>query len=891
MVAGSLGVGVAGLDAARQALDIISHNIANANTEGYSRQQISFVAHDPTKTGVGYIGNGVTVSDIRRITDELVTKNLQVYTASYNQYATYSTEAVSIEKMLAEEGSSISKSMTAFFVSLQQANANPQSIPVRQGVINSAKDLVAKFNNLNTQLDNLNHSINQQLDELVTKINDLTTDIAAMNQRIVDYSSSGTSASPNDLLDKRDLLIRQLSEITNVSTSKQSNGSLNVFLNNGIAVVVGSTTLGLQTKVNDSDVTRREIAMDSNGTGHEITAVLAGGKLGGLLSMRDEILEPTFNGLGQIAISLANTLNQQHKLGIDLNGALGGNLFNDVNTAAAMQSRAMADSDNTGSAAVSVSVNDIPRKAEPPYQVYGVASTLIDVSTGLDTLSTGELKINAISIRATTSGDDTSSSTNNAGSAIALAAAINSSTAQHHVTATVQKNVLYLGAFTAGALSTGDFSINGSDVITLGTNETVLLQDINAMTATTGVKAFGDGSGHITLVADDGRNIELSSDTSTQTATFSLFNTASSTALNKVQRAGVTLTSTVGDIVISGSDPADAGLTAGNTPDAGTSLTNSNYELTYNGTNYILRRLSDNITVASSSSPTLIADGITVSLTGTMATTDKFLIKPTRFAIHEFSLNITEAKKLALASPVSAAASSTNSGSGQLAVTKVLDTDGLTAPTDDRLGNAFATVGALGPPLRIVFTSTTTYKLYDVTDGSPGNQIGPEMTYDPTNGTDLFPMPGVVDTTTGGPNAPFTWDPGYRAKITGAVSSGDVFTLNYNTNPSGDNRNGLQLTGMQFETMMGEQTMTYTDLYANLIGDIGSNTGLATSNMEASHLLLQAIENKRASISGVDLDEEAAKLIQFQQAYQAAAQVIAISRSTFDMLIAAVGGV
>jgi flagellar hook-associated protein 1 FlgK len=890
MVAGSLGIGVTGLDAARQALDIISHNIANANTEGYSRQQISFVSQESTKSGVGYIGNGVSVSEIRRITDDLVTKNLQVYTASYNQYEAYSTEAVTIEKLLADEGSSISKGMTAFFVSLQQANANPQSIPVRQSVVNSAKDLVSKFNNLNTQLNNLNNSINQQLDELVTKINDLTTDIAAVNQRIVDYSSSGTAASPNDLLDRRDTLIKKLSEITNVSTSKQSNGSLNVFLNNGIAVVVGSSTLTLQTKLNDSDASRKEIAMNSNGTTHEITAAMAGGKIGGLLNMRDEILEPTFNGLGQIAISLANTLNQQNKLGIDLNGDLGLNLFNDVNAAVATQSRAMADSDNTGSASVSVSINDIPRKLEPPYTVYGAASTLINVSTGLDSLSTGELKLNGVSVRATVSGDDTLSTTNNAASAIATAAAINAGTSQHHVTATVQKNVLYLGAFTAGAFSTGDFNINGSDIISAGTNETVLLQDINALTATTGVKAFGDGSGNITLVAEDGRNIRLTSDTSTQTATFSLFDTASATALDKVQRAGVTLSSTVGAIAITGSDPAEVGLTTGTTPDVGTSLTTSNYELTYNGTTYTLKRLSDNTTVASGTGTTLTADGITVSISGTMATTDKFTIKPTRFAINEFSLNITDAKKLALASPVSAAASSANSGSGSLAVTKVLDTDGLTAPTDYKLGNAFATPDALGPPLRIVFTSATTYKLYNVTNGSPGTQIGPEMTYDPTNGTELFPMPGVVDTTTGGPNAPFTWDPGYRAKITGIVATGDVFTLSYNTNPSGDNRNGLQLAAMQFEKMMGSQTMTYTDIYANLIGDIGSNTGLATSNMEASKLLLQAIENKRASISGVDLDEEAANLIKFQQAYQAAAQVIAISRSTFDMLISAVGG-
>lgn len=890
MVAGSLGVGISGLDAARQALDIISHNIANANTEGYSRQQIEFTPNDPTKTGVGYIGNGVSVSEIRRITDDLVTKNLQVYTASYHQYEAYSAEAVTIEKLLADEGSSISKSMTAFFVSLQQANANPQSMPIRQGVVTSARDLVSKFNNLNTQLNNLNNSINQQLDELVVKVNDLTTQIAAMNQRIVDYSASGTAASPNDLLDKRDVLIKQLAEVTSVSTSKQSNGSLNVFLNNGIAVVVGSSTLTLQTKFNDSDVSRKEIALNSNGTAHEITNALAGGKIGGLLSMRDEVLEPTFNGLGQIALSLANTINQQHKLGIDLNGSLGGNVFNDVNTTAAMLSRAMGDSDNTGSATVTVAINDIPRKIDPPHSVYGAASTLVN-SAGLDTLATGELKINTIAIRATVSGDDTSSTTDNAASAIATAAAINASTAQHHVTATAQKNVLYLGAFTAGAFTSGQFTINGTSVVTAGTNETVLLQDINALSTTTGVTAFGDGSGNISLVAADGRNIRLTSDTGTPTATFSLFDTASASALDKVQRAGVTLTSTVGAIVVAGNDPADVGLTAGTTPDAGTSLTTSNYELTYNGTIYTLKRLSDNTTVASGASTTLTADGITVTVTsGSMSTADKFTIKPTRFAINDFELMLIDPKKLALASPVSAAASSANSGSGSLEVTKILDTDGLTAPTANKLGNAFATAGALGPPLRLVFTSTTTYKLYNVTDGSPGTQIGPEMTYDPTNGTALFPMSGVVDTTSGGPNAPFTWDPGYRAKITGAVASGDVFTLNYNTNPSGDNRNGLQLAAMQFETMMESQKSTYTDLYANLIGDIGSNTGMATSNMEASNVLLQAIENKRASISGVNLDEEAAQLIKFQQAYQAAAQVIAISRSTFDMLISAVGG-
>ncbi|MCP4288156.1 MAG: flagellar hook-associated protein FlgK, partial [Gammaproteobacteria bacterium] len=162
---------------------------------------------------------------------------------------------------------------------------------------------------------------------------------------------------------------------------------------------------------------------------------------------------------------------------------------------------------------------------------------------------------------------------------------------------------------------------------------------------------------------------------------------------------------------------------------------------------------------------------------------------------------------------------------------------------------------------------------------------------------------------TGGPGGTITYDPatessgksftfagygGMTFSVSGVPSEGDQFIIENNTNGEGDNRNALAMAGIQLQnTLLGEtsgvaETATLQEAYGLLVSDVGAKTRQASINSEASNGLLERHQTTLSSISGVNLDEEAANLIRYQQAYQAAAQVISVANSLFDTLIGAV---
>src|SRR5690606_22623147 len=152
---------------------------------------------------------------------------------------------------------------------------------------------------------------------------------------------------------------------------------------------------------------------------------------------------------------------------------------------------------------------------------------------------------------------------------------------------------------------------------------------------------------------------------------------------------------------------------------------------------------------------------------------------------------------IAFSAPVRVNGSLNNRGDVKISLVEITDTSGLPVSANGVLGNAFSSKATLSPPIQIEFLSQTSSRLHDVSAGFPGVQIGPLQPYDPSNiNQAVFPIFGVINASLPGPNPTYVYDPGYRVTLQGTPQAGDIFTIQYNNDASGDNRNGLKLASL-----------------------------------------------------------------------------------------------
>lgn len=295
-------------------------------------------------------------------------------------------------------------------------------------------------------------------------------------------------------------------------------------------------------------------------------------------------------------------------------------------------------------------------------------------------------------------------------------------------------------------------------------------------------------------------------------------------------------------------------------------LTTDDYQLVFDtATHYNLVRLSDNSVVSTGAvgaMPMQIsADGFTINIaSATITAGDKYTISPTRSIAEDMSVGITDPKLLALAWPVSAQFDPQNKGQGEIVVTNILDTT----------NSSFSTPHALNPPIDVVFISSTQYQLVDA---STSTVIDGPFTYDPS-GTNIFPT-----------IPPGNYDPGYRVQISGIVEAGDKFSLTYNENTGGDNRNGLVMEDLFTKRILQNGTMTFAEAYNSLVNNIASQDSAARIDYESNKSIQAQAQQSYDQVSGVQLQEETINLAKYQQAYQASAQIIQVAKDIFDTII------
>ncbi len=628
---GILSTGISGLSTAQANLLTTSHNISNADTPGYNRQQVIQTTNIPQSLGTGFIGQGVQVTTVQRIYSQFqVTQSLQVQTQS-SQLDSQFTQIKQIDDMLADASSGLSPSIQNFFSAVHDVAANPAEVPSRQALISNAEALVSKFQAMDQRLSDIREGIDQQITSNVTEINSLASQIADLNHNIRLAEGASGGQSPNDMLDQRDNLINRMSQLINTDVVRQGDGTLNIFVGNGQSLVVGTETMTLSAMISPTNPEELTVGFVSgNNTIPLPESQLRGGNLGGILEFRRNTLDEAQNSIGRIAIGLAQDFNNQHRLGQDLNNNLGGNFF-----------------------------------TVPTPKVIGNAG-------------------------------------NNPAS-----------------------------------------------------NLTLNISDTNALTL-------------------------------------------------------------------------------------------SDYEFTFDGTNYTLTRLSDNSSVSTPGTVPVVMDGISITA-ATINANESFLIKPTFNGAKNLSVNINDTAEIAAAAPIRTNAAVANTGSGTISAGTVNP-----LPLDPNLQQ----------PVTITF-HTPADGQFDVT----GVGVG---------------LPANNQVYTAGNNISFN---GFAVQIDGTPAAGDVFTIGPNTGGSVDNRNALLLGGLQTQKTLAGSAASYQSAYAQTISQIGNRTReLEVTSTAQANLLSQTLQSIQ-SISGVNLDEEAANLLRYQQAYQASSKVIEVSGTLFDALL------
>lgn len=314
----SLMMAVHALIAEQGALSATSNNIANVNTPGYSREVPVFTESSPVQMGRLLFGQGVDLKSIDSIRDRLLELRILDETQQGGNAGAQFGFLNQVQSIFSNPAQNLGTALTAFFNSLNQLSTDPTSLTLRQAVLTAASNLAADFHNTVNQLDTLTSNLNQNVVQSVNDINRLTSEIAKLNAQVGTLKGLGKDAGA--LEDQRNELVKQLSQLTDVHVIATEQGDT-ITTGNGTALVVGGRSFALQVSADASGM--QKVFAE----GKDITSTLTGGKMGGLLAVRDNAIPDLRTRLDDLAGGLAANFNAAHHNGFDLNGAAGQDFF------------------------------------------------------------------------------------------------------------------------------------------------------------------------------------------------------------------------------------------------------------------------------------------------------------------------------------------------------------------------------------------------------------------------------------------------------------------------------------------------------------------------------------------------------------------------------------
>ena len=337
-----------GIAAQRVAIEVTSENISNVNTPGYSRQR-TIMESGPANSGSGFpIGSGVQVAAIERSYDNLLQSQIVNGNSTYQQNLAKQTALQQVEPIVNElTTDGLGKAMDNFFGAWQDLSANPQGSAERQTLISRSQVLTDTFHQMNSSLTSVVANSDTAIQGITSEITDKAKNIASLNSQILTTEQLGGNS--NELRDQRDYLVQELAKKVGITTAEQSNGTLNINLPGGEALVNGTqyatvytnpNTAVPPTNTNDIFVTPLGNPPPANtpATDKNVTATIGGtnnglGEIGGTLQVRDTIVPGYIKKLDEMANQLVTTVNTQHQSGYALDGTSGNNFFDPAGTA------------------------------------------------------------------------------------------------------------------------------------------------------------------------------------------------------------------------------------------------------------------------------------------------------------------------------------------------------------------------------------------------------------------------------------------------------------------------------------------------------------------------------------------------------------------------------
>ena len=826
-----LSIGSSGVTAYQRALATVSNNIANVNTDGYTRQDVSLAANQPRQIGNSYLGTGARFDAVQRQYDAFVESNLRNSNSDLQSQKPLLSYVNRLIDVMGDESIGLTTAMNRFFESARDLSSDPASVVSRSIFLRDADGLAARFRQLAGQFELLDNETRQSVETDVGQVNALTSQLALMNKQLAKHST--VASQPSELLDQRDLLLRELSSLVAVKTRFETNGAVIVSVGDTLdqGILVNQTSARAISALESSiEPGKLEFVIDAYGTPETMPGI-SSGKIGGVMSFRDQVLKPARDSLDDLAATMVAQVNTVHRDGVDAEGQLGADLFGFSADQAGQASgmNTLIQDANRIAAAGQFRVIDAPLNSGTAQARISYAAPTFDGPTSL----VGDLALAQIPQTATVG-----------------------------VSMSVNQPFASLGVVSVG---TQDLSLtlnNPGD----GQSFQVLTRDGRhllgtALTAKEQALLIKESNGMEAgaTYSDTGLNATYSATNSLTYLDMDIFMGAKGEVQTEQQ-----FNQDTGDLLAPKKIPAtltSTDFSGFEGPIAANTFTLNGHELPALSTTGTLG-LNDIVAW-------LNAESTNTGVTASAAAGQLVLSRPSGNTTDDIRLGMGSAgtpqdlKKLGFDTRISI-----TGGAADDLLVFVTDRSGVSSTA--LVSAQFAGVqgdskqALRSAPMSVLFSTNTTYQILDTATQTVLAER--ELIFDPNSPTPTLSYRGL------------------KLAFSTAPKAGDQFTIDGNRDGIGNNETMLQLVALEDQRLM-PGGLTITEAYIERVNQVGNVARQAAISDQALEVVYQQALEARDSISGVSLDEEASALVRFQQAYQANAKVMQTAMALFDSIL------
>lgn len=357
-----LTLGSQGVLTAQRQLNTTGHNISNVNTEGYSRQSVEQKVNDAMYWGGSNWGHGVHAAAVRRNYDKFAVNEFNLTTSNLAHAAERDTQLTMLDDMMSHSAKKIPENMNEFYGAVKGLADSPSDMGARKVVLEKSRLVAAGLNDINSVLRQQEIDTSVQIDTTLKRMNDIGREIVDIHKAMIK-----SPANPNDLMDRHDKLINELSEYTQVSVNQRDDGLYNVIIGSGHMLVSGMSSSELATLPGNPDHQQRKLALVEGKTVKAISHDDIRGRLGAMFEYRDETLGQVHDELGRLAIGFSESLNELQSQGFDLNGEVGKNIFTDFNSELIARDRVVKSASSP--ADIKVYIDDVSQLKIGDYEL------------------------------------------------------------------------------------------------------------------------------------------------------------------------------------------------------------------------------------------------------------------------------------------------------------------------------------------------------------------------------------------------------------------------------------------------------------------------------------------------------------------------------------------